>query len=45
MYRLLTTLALATIAIPDLAHGQCSDADRKALEASTWSRSAVDGGR
>jgi ketosteroid isomerase-like protein len=33
MYRLLTTLALAAIAVPDLAYGQCSDADRKALEA------------
>jgi ketosteroid isomerase-like protein len=47
MYRLLTTLALATIAIPDLAHGQCSDADRKALEAfdRAWGEATTRGDR
>jgi ketosteroid isomerase-like protein len=47
MYRLLTTLALATIAIPDLAHGQCSDADRKALEAfdRAWAEATTRGDR
>jgi ketosteroid isomerase-like protein len=33
MYRLLSTLALATTAALDVAYAQCSDADRKALEA------------
>lgn len=47
MYRLLTTLALATIALPHQASAQCSDADRKALEAfdRAWTEASNRGDR
>jgi ketosteroid isomerase-like protein len=47
MYRLLTTLALATIALPQSAAAQCSDADRRALEAfdRAWTEASNRGDR
>jgi ketosteroid isomerase-like protein len=47
MYRLLTTLALATIVLPRAASAQCSEADRKALEAfdRAWSEATNRGDR
>jgi ketosteroid isomerase-like protein len=47
MYRLLTALALATIAVPTTTAAQCSEADRKALEAfdRAWGEATTRGDR
>jgi ketosteroid isomerase-like protein len=47
MYRLLTALALATIAVPSTTAAQCSEADRKALEAfdRAWGEATTRGDR
>jgi len=47
MYRLLTALALATIAVPTATAAQCSEADRRALEAfdRAWGDATMRGDR
>ncbi len=47
MYRLLITLAVAMIALPQSAAAQCSDADRRALEAfdRAWTEASNRGDR